>query len=347
MHGYEDSLSIVPVKDAVGMVLCHDMTRIVPGVAKGPGFRKGHVVAPEDIPLLLEMGKEHVYALRLGHGQLHEDDAALRLARLVAGQGADIVPASEGRVNLSAARDGLLYVRVPGLNRLNGMGDLAVATLHGLCPVRRGQQIAGMRIIPLIVHERLLHEAERALGGEPVVSVLPFRRARVGMVITGSEVYHGRIEDKFGPVVRRKFAELGSEVVRSVLVSDDREATASAIGELVAEGADMVVVTGGMSVDPDDQTPAGIRAAGARVVVYGTPVLPGSMFMLAYLGEVPVLGLPGCVMYHRASIFDLVVPRLLAGLPVTREDIVALGHGGLCLGCGECRYPACPFGKGV
>ncbi|WMW66206.1 molybdopterin-binding protein [Nitratidesulfovibrio liaohensis] len=347
MHGLEHGLSVVPVHEAVGMMLCHDMTRIIPGVEKGPGFRKGHIIAPEDIPLLLQMGKEHVYALRLGAGQLHEDDAAMRLARVVGGAGVAPEAKCEGRVNLVAEHDGLLHVDVPALGRLNGLGELAVSTLHGLCAVRAGQMVAGMRVIPLIVHEQLLHEAERALDGVPVVSVLPFRRARVGMVTTGSEVFHGRIKDKFGPVVRRKFADLGSEVVRQVLVADDRDATARAIRELVDEGADMVVVTGGMSVDPDDQTPAGIRAAGARVVAYGAPVLPGSMFMLAYLGEVPVMGLPGCVMYHRASIFDLVAPRLLAGLAVTREDITALGHGGLCLGCQECRYPACPFGKGA
>jgi molybdopterin biosynthesis enzyme len=165
-------------------------------------------------------------------------------------------------------------------------------------------------------------------------------------VTTGSEVFHGRIPDSFGPVVTAKFEALGSRIIRQVLVSDDAAQTAAAIRGLLDEGAQMVVVTGGMSVDPDDRTPAAIRAAGARVVTYGAPVFPGAMFMLAHIGDVPVLGLPGCVMYCRTSIFDLVVPRLAAGETVTREDLVRLGHGGFCSSCPECRYPLCGFGSG-
>ena len=336
----------IPVRQAVGMVLPHDITRIVPGEHKGPAFRKGHVIREQDVETLLDIGKEHIYAIDLSGGLIHEDNAAMRIAAAVAGPGLRFDPPCEGRVNLVADGPGLLKVDVPRLTRLNLVNQVVVATAHTNQFVHRGRPVAGTRVVPLVVEEEVLTEVERICAqGGPVVSVAPLRKARVGMVVTGSEVYHGRIEDKFGPVVAKKFAALGSRILDKVLVSDDVDMTREAILDLVARGADMIVCTGGMSVDPDDQTPAAIRAAGARVTAYGSPTFPGAMFLLARLGDVPVLGLPGCVMYFRASIFDLVVPRLLAGDELTHEDIAALGHGGFCAGCAECRYPICPFGK--
>ena len=337
----------IPVRQAVGMVLPHDITRIVPGEQKGPAFRKGHVIREEDVEPLLDIGKEHIYAIDLGSGLVHEDDAASRIARAIRGPGLRFEAACEGRVNLVAEGPGLLKVDVARLLDVNMVNQVVVATAHTDQFVPGGRPVAGARVVPLVVEDSVVAEVERICGrGGPVVSVRPLRRARVGMVVTGSEVFHGRIEDKFGPVVVRKFAALGSEVFDTVLVSDDVDMTRRAILDLVARGADMIVCTGGMSVDPDDQTPASIRAAGAEVVAYGSPTFPGAMFLLAYLGDVPVLGLPGCVMYFRASIFDLVVPRLLAGDDLTHADIAAMGHGGYCAGCDVCRYPVCPFGKG-
>ncbi|MGE4506165.1 MAG: molybdopterin-binding protein [Desulfovibrionaceae bacterium] len=335
----------LPVEEAVGKVLCHDMTRIVPGEGKGPAFRRGHVIAEEDIPTLLSIGKEHIYALDLSAGQLHEDDAARRIARAVSGPGLSFSEVCEGRVNL-IAEPGLLSIDVEALHRINSIENVALSTLHTNQFIDSARPIAGTRVIPLVVEEALIEQVE-AIAAEawPVIQVKPLARLRVGVVTTGSEVYHGRIKDKFGPVLRRKFAALGSEVMDQVLVSDDPAMTRDAILRFVEQGAEMVVVTGGMSVDPDDQTPASIRATGAEVVSYGSPTFPGAMFLLAYLGGVPVLGLPGCVMYHRASVFDLVVPRILAGEQISRRDIVELGHGGFCAGCDECRYPVCPFGK--
>ncbi len=339
-------MKAIPVQEAVGTVLGHDLTRIVPGQAKGPAFRKGHVIRPEDIPGLLRIGKEHLYVFDLKQGFVHEDEAALRLARAATGPGLELSQPSEGKVTLRAAHDGLLCVDAAGLLKLNSIEDMVFATLHTGQQVRRGQAVAGTRVVPLVIEEEKLRRAESVCAPGPFLQVKPFKTARVGMVTTGSEVFHGRIQDGFGPVVRRKFEALGSAVFRQILVSDDEAVTAQAILDLLAEDADMIVVTGGMSVDPDDRTPSAIRAAGARVVAYGAPVLPGAMFLLAFIGKVPVLGLPGCVMYHKASIFDLIVPRLLAGETVTREHIAALGHGGFCSGCAECRYPVCPFGKG-
>jgi hypothetical protein len=338
-------MNSLPVEQAVGKVLCHDMTRIVPGECKGPAFRKGHIVREEDIPALLEIGKEHIYVLSLEPGQLHEDEAAVRIAEAAAGPGITLSAPVEGRVNFIAG-PGLLTVNVQALNRINAIEEIALATLHTGQQITDSRPVAGTRVVPLVVDEKKIQQVENICAQSgPVVQVKPFARLRVGVVTTGSEVYHGRIEDKFGPVVRRKFERLGSTVMGQSLTSDDPGMTRDAIEAFIAQGAEMVVVTGGMSVDPDDQTPASIRATGAEVVTYGSPTFPGVMFMLAYKGDIPIVGLPGCVMYYRASIFDLVVPRLLAGERLTRKDITELGHGGFCAGCETCRYPICPFGK--
>ncbi|WP_243360858.1 molybdopterin-binding protein [Fundidesulfovibrio terrae] len=339
-------MKAIPVHEAVGTVLGHDITRIVPGQEKGTAYRKGHVITREDIPGLLTVGKEHIFVFDLRQGFVHEDDAALRLAGAARGQGLALSAPSEGKVTLTAAHAGLLKVDVERLTALNSIEDIVFATAHSNQQVQAGQPVAGTRVVPLVIEEEKLERAELALAGRPLIEVKPFAPTLVGMVTTGSEVFSGRIRDGFGPVVRRKFESLGSTVFRQVIVNDEIPMCVAAIRKLLAEGAQMIVVTGGMSVDPDDQTPASIREAGGKVVGYGAPVLPGAMFLLAMIGNVPVLGLPGCVMYHKASIFDLVVPRLLAGETVSARDIAALGHGGLCMACPECRYPVCPFGKG-
>lgn len=337
----------VPVEDSVGLVLGHDLTRIVPGREKGPAFRRGQVIRLEDVPLLRDMGKEHVYVGEPVAGEVHEDEAAVRLARAVAGKGVELAGPREGRVNLVAVGEGLLRVRVAALHRLNGLGQLVVATLPGDRLVKGGEVVAGVRVLPLAVREEHLRRAERlgeGAGGLVEVESLP--RRRVGVVVTGSEVYRGRIPDGFGPVVRGKVEALGSEVMGELRVPDDPAELAAAIRLLVAGGAELVVCTGGMSVDPDDRTPAGIRLAGAEVVVQGVPVLPGAMFMLAYLGRIAVVGLPGCAMYDRVTVFDLVLPRLLLGERLGRRYFARLGYGGLCRHCAECSYPACSFGLG-
>ncbi len=338
-------MKTVPVQEAVGMVLCHDMTRIVPGETKGPAFRKGHVIAPEDIPTLLEIGKEHVYVLNLEKGKVHENEAARRIARAAAGPGVTLSEVCEGRINFTAS-PGLLDVNVEALNRINSIEEVVLATMHDGQQITEPRDVAGTRVVPLVVDEAKIERVEAICAEYPyVVGVRPFVPHKVGLVTTGSEVYEGRIKDKFGPVIRKKFSKLGSTVMDQRLSSDDPAMTRDAIMSFIAEGAEMVVVTGGMSVDPDDQTPTAIRATGAEVITYGSPTFPGVMFLYADLDGVPILGLPGCVMYYRASIFDLVVPRLLAGEKVTREDIVAMGHGGFCATCDTCRYPVCPFGK--
>ena len=342
------AMKTIRVHDAVGSILCHDITRIVPGESKGPVFRKGHVVRQEDVEVLLQVGKEHLYVFESLPGMVHENDAAARIIAAVAGSNLAHTEPKEGRIDLLAACDGLLRIDVPVLNRINSLGEISVATIHTMQHVTKGRPVAGTRVVPLMIEDEKLRQLESLVSG-PIIDVLPLRRAKVGVVTTGSEVFYGRIQDAFGPVLRKKFAALGSTVVGQTLTSDEVPMTAGAIRDFLEQGADLIVVTGGMSVDPDDRTPTAIRASGAEVASYGAPVYPGAMFLLAYAegaaGRVPVLGLPGCVMYHKVSIFDLIVPRLLAGIEVSAADVAALGHGGFCAQCDECRYPICPFGK--
>jgi Probable molybdopterin binding domain len=336
----------IRVQDAVGMVLCHDITEIIPHAFKGPSFRKGHVIKHTDIEKLLDMGKRFIYVFELTGDQVHENEAAKRIARAATGPGLLLSEPSEGKVTLSASEKGLLEIDASALFLINQIQDIMFATLHTHQQVAASQPVGGTRIIPLVTDETRIQRVETICQDHfPIVQIKPFHPHQVGLIVTGSEVFEGRIEDGFGPVVRDKFKDLGSQIMAYQKVSDDVDMTVKAIHDLIDKGASMIAITGGMSVDPDDQTPASIRAAGGKVIVYGAPVLPGAMFMLAYIQDIPVVGLPGCVMYHQTSIFDLVVPRLLAGEQVTKDHIVAMGHGGFCSNCATCRYPICPFGK--
>lgn len=338
----------VCTREAVGHVLCHDLTRIVPGVVKETAFRKGHVVTQEDIPLLLSMGKEHLFVWEKRKGMLHEDEAALRLAHLCQNRHMTLTPVKEGKIELIAEEDGLFRVDVERLLAVNCREQMMIATRHGNTLVRAGDKLAGTRIIPLIIEEEGICAAEKAVGNTPLLELLPLKRKTAAIVTTGSEVHLGRIQDGFTPVLKEKLDQVGVRVTFHTTAPDDRAAILDAIAAARASGAEIILCTGGMSVDPDDQTPGAIQASGANVVAYGAPVLPGATFLLGYYEDnTPVMGLPGCVMYAKATIFELVLPLVLADLPVTRRDLAALGHGALCLGCDPCHYPICPFGKGM
>jgi len=337
----------IKVQDSVGAILIHDMTQIIPGVIKGPRFHKGHIIREEDIPVLLSMGKEHIYVWDQIPGLIHENDAAERLALAVSGPGLVLDEPKEGKINLTAAYDGLLYASEEGILALNSLEGVILATLHNHYPVKKGEKIAGTRVVPLMIDERVIIEAEEIVGSysHPILDVRPLKHLKVGIVVTGSEVFHGRIKDKFGPVLREKVENWGSVVLDQTMASDDVELIQSSIQNQLDKGAEMILVSGGMSVDPDDLTPAAIKGMGAELITYGAPVLPGAMFLLAYLGDIPIMGLPGCVMYSKNTVFDLVAPRILTGERLTRLDIVKLGMGGLCLDCAVCTYPRCSFGK--
>lgn len=340
-------MKILPVEDAVGMILAHDMTEIVPGKSSGAAFKKGHVIKKEDIPRLLNMGKEHVYIMEFKAGDVHENEAAIRMAKAAAGQGIEFSEPAEGKVSLTSKHPGLLKVNFKALAEINSIDEIMFATLHTNQFINGNTKVAGTRIIPLVINEEKIKAVEEiSKTNWPIVEVIPLRKLKVGIVTTGNEVFYKRIEDKFGPVIEKKFKELGCSVIKQIFSKDDADMIAESIKTLIDEGADIITTTGGMSVDPDDVTPTGIRKSGANIISYGAPTLPGAMFLLSYIGNIPVLGLPGCVMYNDRTIFDLVVPRLVAGEIVTKQDIVKLGHGGLCTGCESCRYPNCGFGKG-
>lgn len=346
----EIQMKLIRTEDAVGSILCHDITQIIPGVVKDAVLRKGHVVTEEDIPVLLSVGKEHLYVWEKEEGMLHEDDAAEILRQVCQGERMKASEPKEGKIELTAECDGILKIDREKLKAVNGMGQMVLASLHGDFPVRKGDKIVGMRVVPLVIEEEKMERVKEICGNEPIFTILPFLKLKAGIVTTGSEVYHHRIEDKFTPVVREKLEENGIEVMGDILCDDKPDMVTEAISEWIKKGADLVVCTGGMSVDPDDRTPLAIRNASDEVVTYGAPVLPGAMFMLAYkyTGEgqrIPVMGLPGCVMYAKRTIFDLVLPRIAAGERLCPEDFSVLGEGGLCLNCQVCTFPNCGFGK--
>lgn len=335
----------VNVKDAIGMVLCHDITKIVPGEFKGRAFKKGHIIKEEDIEELLKIGKEHIYVWENNEGMLHENDAAVRLKNLVCKDGLRFSEIKEGKINFIADRDGILKIDKEKLLDINILGDIIVSTIHNNTPVKEGEVIGGTRVIPLVIDENKILEAEKLIK-EPFISVNEIKGKKVYMITTGGEVYHGRIEDKFGPAVKRKIEYYGCELVNQVILPDDKDMIVKEIKKALESGAEMIVCTGGMSVDPDDMTPTAIKECGADVISYGAPVLPGAMFLLAYHKDVPILGLPGCVMYSKRTVFDLVLPRILADEKLSARDLAALGHGGFCLDCKVCTFPHCSFGKG-
>ena len=322
-------LKVIPVEEAVGLPLAHDITEIVPGKHKGPAFRRGHVIRAEDVSKLLDVGKAHIYVMELEKGEIHEEDAARRLAKAAAGEHLRLTDPVEGRVNLVAEISGLLKIDSDLLYRFNSLGDLMMATLPSNRFVRQGDVVAGTRTIPVVVKEELIQKAEKLCKDHPIVTVLPTPSRKVHLIVTGSEVYSGRIKDGFEPVVRKKLGEMGSDLTDKKLVADDPEQISELIKGAQRAGAEVILVSGGMSVDPDDKTPEGIRRSGAKVESHGFPILPGSMFVMAYFNETPILGLSGCVLHDPFTAFDILLPRLLAGEKITRADIMAMGHGGL------------------
>ncbi len=352
-------MKLIKTVDAEGAVLCHDITQIIKGVTKDAVFRKGHIVAKEDIPVLLSVGKDQLYVWEKEEEMLHENEAAEILCSLCKGNHMERSEVKEGKIELTADCDGLLKVDNRGLKAVNGFGQMMIATRHGNFAVKKGDKLAGTRIIPLVIEEEKMERAKEsalaATGGRPILDVMPFVHKKVGIITTGNEVFYGRIKDTFTPVIEKKMAQFDTEIIDHVTWNDDDKKVTASILDMVKKGADVVVCTGGMSVDPDDKTPLAIKNTGARVVSYGAPVLPGAMFLLAYLEveeegksrTVAVMGLPGCVMYAKRTIFDLVLPRVMADDEVTEENLASLGQGGLCLNCPVCTFPNCGFGKGV
>lgn len=335
--------------DAVGHILCHDITQIIKDEKKGVLFQKGHVVREEDIPALLSVGKEHLFVWEKQEGILHENEGAEILYRICAGDCMHGTPVKEGKIELVADIDGLLKIRRDALVKINSLGEMMIASRHGDFPVKKGDKLAGTRIIPLVIEKEKMDRAVSEAGENPIFTILPYQHKKVGIVTTGSEVQKGLIKDTFTPVLKEKLAEYPTEVIGQTTPGDVKEQITADILSFIENGADMVICSGGMSVDPDDRTPGAIKDTGAQIVTYGAPVLPGAMLLVAYYEHdgrtVPILGLPGCVMYAKRTIFDLILPRIMADDEIRAEEIAALGEGGLCLNCDICTFPNCGFGK--
>ncbi|MCT4507581.1 MAG: molybdopterin-binding protein [Tepidibacter sp.] len=340
-------MKVIPVREAIGMVLCHDITQIIPGKFKGVAFKKGHIIQVKDVDKLLDIGKQNIYVWDLKEGFLHENDAAMRMAKAAIGKGIDLTLPKEGKVSLKAKKKGLLKVNIEALDKINNIEDTMFATLHTDIVVESEMVVGGTRIIPLVTEETKVIEIEEICKKEgPVVEILPLKPMKAGVITTGSEIYTGRIKDKFGPLIIDKLEELGGGVIKQILVSDSVEMIKDAIDELLKLKVDMILVTGGMSVDPDDVTPTGIKNFGGNIITYGAPTLPGAMFLMGYIDDIPIMGLPGCVMYSKRTIFDLILPRVMAGEKIDKKSIRRLGHSGLCWNCDICNFPNCSFGKG-
>ena len=344
---YKSSATIISLDQAVGHVLAHDITEVRPGQFKGPAFKKGHFIQKEDLDHLRRLGKEHLYVLSIGPGEIHEDDAALKLAEALTGPGVllDREP-SEGKIALKSAHRGLLKVDVEALKDFNMVPDVSCSSRHNHILVNGGEIIAATRAIPLVIEESVL---DRAIGiaeeAGGIFSVKALSQPDTGLIITGNEVYYKRIEDKFAPLIRKKIQIFGCPLKEILFAPDEKAVIVQGIRKFLEKGYGLILVAGGMSVDPDDVSRMAIAEAGAEDIVYGTPVLPGAMFLYGRFGNTPVLGLPACVLYYKTTVLDLILPRVLAGDRISREDLAEMAHGGLCLNCEQCRYPVCPFGK--
>ena len=334
----------IKVQDAVGMELCHDITEMNEGF-KGAAFKRGHVIREADIEHMLRIGKQHVFVWEEQAGEVHEDDCARRLAAMAAVDGAHYTEPAEGKVLLIADKRGMFRVNRKLLNRINSIGDITICTLPDHYPVEVGDRLASMRIVPLVTREEQIIEAEGLCEEEKLLDLRPYQRKKVGVIITGSEVYHGRIQDKFGPVVREKLERYPSEIVGITICEDDLGSIVDAANKHLQNGAEFLIFTGGMSVDPDDLTPTAIRQLGADIVTHGVPSQPGNMTLVAYLGDIPILGVPGAAIKLPTTVLDVLLPQIFAGDRLTKEELTALADGGLCQMCRTCHWPNCTFGR--
>lgn len=334
----------IKVEDAVGMTLCHDVTAMYDGF-KGAAFRRGHVIEAQDIPKLLDYGKKTVFIWEENAGEIHEEDAARRLAAMAPAAGAHYTEPSEGKVQLIADRRGMLRVDTALLEKINHIGDITIATLPDHYPVEAGARLASMRIVPLVTKEEQIREAERLCAASPLLALRPYQPRKAGVIITGSEIYAGRIQDKFEPVVRKKLAGYPGEILGVTVCDDDLDMICGAAKSYLDRGADFLIFTGGMSVDPDDLTPTAIRALGAEIVSHGVPSQPGNMTLVAYLGSVAILGVPGAAISLPTTVFDVLLPQVYTGDRLTKDELLRLGDGGLCQLCKSCHFPNCTFGR--
>jgi molybdenum cofactor synthesis domain-containing protein len=336
----------IPVEKAVGIKLCHDITQIIPGKFKGPAFRKGHIVQKEDIEKLKKIGKEFLYIWQPGKGEIHENEASLRMSEAVAGENIELTEAIEGKITLKSLIRGLFKVKSELLYEINSMENITIPCLPNNFRVEKGQGLSGVRIVPLVIQEeKIINIEELCQKKGKVFAVKKYKKLKVGIITTGNEVHKGLVKDVFGPLLRDKFSYFGAEIKGQIYCPDNTEEIKKAISYFSQQEVDLIALSGGMSVDPDDLTPGAIRESGAKVITYGVPVQPGNMFMLAYLGNKTLIGIPGASLYYKNTILDIIIPRIFAGDILNKKDFVILGEGGFCSTCAVCHYPFCYFGR--
>lgn len=335
------------VEEAVGLKLCHDLTKVIPGEFKGIAFKRDHIIKAEDVEELLSIGKEHVFVWEENAGEIHEDEAAIRIAQAVMGECMVHDQPQEGKTMLRATSKGLFKVNSSLLQEVNSIESVTVTSRPNNFMVEKGDKLVGARIIPLVIKEEKIEELEVICHANgPVFDIKPYMKLKVGVIITGNEVFKGRIEDRFWPVISDKMGYYEAEILGHIYCPDDLDELQSSISFYLTKGADLIILTGGMSVDPDDLTPSAIRNSGAEVITYGAPIQPGNMFLLAYLGGTTLMGVPGAAIFCKTTVLDVVLPRVFAGETLTKQDFTNMGEGGLCLNCKVCSYPICYFGRG-
>lgn len=342
----------IPVEEAVGMPLAHDLTQIdAPNHIKTARFKKGQIITEADLPVLRDMGKEHLLIIELQTGFVHEDDAAVALSEVLAGDNLRVTPPEEGRCNLVAAESGILWYLAETVNRVNQDPDWVLSALAPHRPVLAGQTVAGFRIRPLAIEDYRVERAVAAVRGSQPFKILPFRPLKVGLVTTGKEIFDGRIADAFRPKLDEKLSRLNGECIGQSFSTDTVEDISAAISAFLEKGAKVVICTGGMSVDADDRTPGAIRNVCRKISFQGTPALPGAMLMLGWAAspvdgeDVAVIGAPACVAFDDRTALDKLLPFVFAG--IEPGDLVRRwGVGGLCERCAVCHYPSCSFAAG-
>ncbi|WP_319468636.1 FmdE family protein [uncultured Pseudodesulfovibrio sp.] len=343
-----EAIKSVPIEEAVGEEALHDMTRIEPGKSKGPAFKKGHTFEVGDLCRLQRIGKNSVYVAEgdVGEEWVHENDCARSFAAAMCGENvAAKAEPSEGKVEIVSTAAGMLVVDARRLEAFNHVPGVMAASRKGFSLVSDDVSVAGTRAIPLYLQRTDFENAMRVLEDGPVFSVQPLRVAKAGVLITGNEVFDGLIQDRFEGIIEAKLASLGSKIGKTIICPDDRERIAAAANSLVDDGCDLIITTAGLSVDPDDVTRLGLLDAGLTDILHGAPILPGAMTLLGKIRDVQTLGVPACALFHKHTSLDLLLPRLLAGLDVTRTDLARIGNGGMCMECTHCSFPKCPFGK--
>lgn len=334
----------VKIEDAIGMELCHDITEMRDGF-KGAVFTRGHVISEEDLPKLLDVGKRTVFVWEKNAGEIHEEEAALRMAAMAPVAGISQRGPSEGKILFFSETEGQWRVDTQLLHSINSIGDLTICCLPDHYPVKKGDRLASMRIVPLVTQEEQIIKAEKLCEGKKLFDLRPYQFKKIGVVITGSEVYTGRIQDKFEPVVRAKMKQYPAEIVDVTVCDDDLDMIVNAAKAHLEKGADFLIFTGGMSVDPDDLTPTAIRNLGAEIVTHGVPSQPGNMTLVAYLGDIPILGIPGAAISLPTTVFDVLMPQIFTGDKLTKQELINLANGGLCHMCKSCHWPNCSFGR--